>query len=56
VLRDDHGVENRRRLRSWLRVVQPPELLYEETAEGQMRALGDPAHLRTRWSGGCSIC
>jgi len=42
LLRDNHGVANRRRIRAFPRVIQPPELLYERDHDGTMRALGEP--------------
>jgi hypothetical protein len=45
LLHDQHGNKNRRRIRAWARLIQPPELLYEQNADGQLVALGDPAEL-----------
>lgn len=45
VLRDQHGIPNRRRIRAWARLVQPPELLYEQDAQHGLVALGDPSSL-----------
>lgn len=42
LLRDGHGVANRRRVRAFPRVIQPPELLYERHPDGTMQALGEP--------------
>jgi hypothetical protein len=45
LLHDQHGVPNRRRIRAWARLIQPAELLYEQTADKRLVALGDPAQL-----------
>jgi hypothetical protein len=45
LLRDQHGVPNRRRIRAWARLIQPSELLYEQDAQQRLVALGDPASL-----------
>jgi hypothetical protein len=45
LLRDQHGNPNRRRIRAWARLIQPPDLLYEQDAQKRLVALGDPASL-----------
>ncbi len=45
-LRKEDRAPNRRLVTAYARLLQPPELIYEQEADGTMRAKGDPASVQ----------